>query len=380
MEQLIPFNKPYLTGKETQYIQEAVDTGKISGNGLFTKKCQQFFQEKYGFHKCLLTSSCTDALEMSAILLNLKEGDEVIMPSYTFVSTANAFVLRGAKIVFADSMKENPNIDAEKIESLITSKTKAIVPVHYAGIACDMDKIMELASKYNLMVIEDAAQAIDSYFIGKDGVKKALGSIGHLAAFSFHETKNIISGEGGMLVINDSQFDNRAEIIWEKGTNRSAFFRGETDKYGWVDIGSSFLPSEIVAAFLWAQLENLEDIQNTRKKHWHKYNDLLSTWAAQNDIKLPFIPEYGTNNAHMFYLVCNSLDQRTRLINHLKNNGILSVFHYLSLHKSPFYHLKHDGRELPETDNYSDTLIRLPLYYTLSEDDLNQIINSLTSV
>ena len=379
MEQNIPFNKPYLTGKETSYIHDAVNTGKISGNGSFTKKCQQFFQETYGFHKCLLTSSCTDALEMCAILLNIKEGDEIIMPSYTFVSTANAFVLRGAKIVFVDSMKENPNMDAEKIEELITSKTKAIVPVHYAGIACDMDKIMELAQKYNLIVIEDAAQAIDSYFTGKDGVKKPLGSIGHLSAFSFHETKNIISGEGGMLVINDAQFDNRAEIIWEKGTNRSAFFRGETDKYGWVDIGSSFLPSEIIAAFLWAQLENLTDIQTTRKQHWQKYNEELSTWAAQNDIKLPFIPSYGTNNAHMYYLVCNSLEQRTRLINHLKNNGILAVFHYLSLHKSPFYHSKHDGRELPETDNYSDTLIRLPLYYTLSEDDMNQIINSLTT-
>jgi dTDP-4-amino-4,6-dideoxygalactose transaminase len=379
MEQNIPFNKPYLTGKETLYIHEAVNTGKISGNGLFTKKCQQYFQDTYGFHKCLLTSSCTDALEMCAILLNINEGDEIIMPSYTFVSTANAFVLRGAKIVFVDSMKENPNMDAEKIEELITSKTKAIVPVHYAGIACDMDKIMELALKYNLIVIEDAAQAIDSYFTGKDGVKKPLGSIGHLSAFSFHETKNIISGEGGMLVINDSQFDNRAEIIWEKGTNRSAFFRGETDKYGWVDIGSSFLPSEIIAAFLWAQLENLTDIQTTRKQHWLKYNEELSTWAAQNDIKLPFIPSYGTNNAHMYYLVCNSLEQRTGLINHLKNNGILAVFHYLSLHKSPFYHSKHDGRELPQTDNYSDTLLRLPLYYTLSEDDMNQIINSLTT-
>ena len=242
---MTPFNKPYLTGKETIYIEDTVKSGHISGNGKYTKMCQTFFENKYGFKKCLLTTSCTDALEMAAILINLKEGDEVIMPSYTFVSTSNAFVLRGAKIVFADSYSDNPNIDADAIEALITPKTKAIVPVHYAGIACDMDKIMELATKYNLFVVEDAAQAIDSFYTGKDGIKKALGSIGHLAAFSFHETKNIIAGEGGMLAINDAQFTDRAEIIWEKGTNRSAFFRGTVDKYGWVDIGSSFLPSEI---------------------------------------------------------------------------------------------------------------------------------------
>ena len=241
---MIPFNKPYFTGKETEYIKEAVASGHISGNGKYTKKCQQFFEEKYGFKKTLLTTSCTDALEMAAILINLKEGDEVIMPSYTFVSTANAFVLRGAKIVFADSLPNHPNMDCYTLEALITPKTKVIVPVHYAGVACDMDVIMALAKKHNLIVVEDAAQAIDSYYTGKDGIKKPLGSIGHLAAFSFHETKNIISGEGGMLAINDEQFINRAEIIWEKGTNRSAFFRGEVDKYGWVDIGSSFLPSD----------------------------------------------------------------------------------------------------------------------------------------
>jgi dTDP-4-amino-4,6-dideoxygalactose transaminase len=257
---MIPFNKPYLTGKEVHYMYEAVNTGKISGNGLFTQKCQTFFEDKYGFKKALLTSSCTDALEMAAILCDIHPGDEVIIPSYTFVSTANAFVLRGAKIVFADSMSLNPNIDADKIESLITPKTKVIVPVHYAGIACDMEKIMSIALKHNLWVVEDSAQAIDSYFTFSDGTVKALGSIGHLAAFSFHETKNIISGEGGMLAINDDQFTTRAEIIWEKGTNRSSFFRGEVNKYGWVDVGSSFLPSEITAAFLWAQLEELENI------------------------------------------------------------------------------------------------------------------------
>jgi dTDP-4-amino-4,6-dideoxygalactose transaminase len=373
---IIPFNKPYLTGKETHYIYEAVSSCKISGNGIFTKKCQTFFEKNYGFKKCLLTTSCTDALEMAAILINIKEGDEVIMPSYTFVSTANAFVLRGAKIIFADSNKDNPNIDVNSIEALITPKTKAIIPVHYAGIACDMDAIMDLANKYNLYVIEDAAQAIDSYYTGKDGIKKALGSIGHLAAFSFHETKNIISGEGGMLAINDIQFSDRAEIIWEKGTNRSAFFRGEVDKYGWVDIGSSFLPSEIIAAFLWAQLENLETIQNQRKNHWNNYNKKLNSFTKQNNIQLPVIPSFATNNAHMFYLICENLEQRTTILEKLKSNGILAVFHYISLHKSPFYMKNHDGRILPYTDKYTDCLIRLPLYYDLNTDEvIEKLIN-----
>ncbi len=365
---MIPFNKPYLTGKETQYIEEAVKSGKISGNGIFTKKCQEFFETNYGIKKALLTTSCTDALEMVAILINIQEGDEIIMPSYTFVSTANAFVLRGAKIVFADSRKDHPNIDETKIESLITKRTKAIVPVHYAGVACEMDSIMDLAKKHNLFVIEDAAQAIDSYFIGKDGVKKALGSIGHLAAFSFHETKNIIAGEGGLLAINDEQFINRAEIIWEKGTNRSSFFRGEVDKYGWVDVGSSFLPSEIIAAFLWAQLENLEKIQTKRKEIWNNYFATLNDWANENEIELPRIPDYATNNAHMFYLVCKNLEQRTQLIEKLKSNDIMAVFHYISLHKSPFYQDKHDGRTLSQTDNFTDKLVRLPLFYELVDD------------
>lgn len=371
---MIPFNKPYLTGNETKYIEEAVKSGKISGNGKYTQKCQHFFEEKYGFKKTLLTTSCTDALEMAAILINIKEGDEVIMPSYTFVSTANAFVLRGANIVFADSRKDHPNIDETKIEALITSKTKAIVPVHYAGVACEMDTIMDLAIKYNLFVIEDAAQAIDSFYKGRDGIKKALGSIGHLAAFSFHETKNIISGEGGMLAINDEQFINRAEIIWEKGTNRSSFFRGEVDKYGWVDIGSSFLPSEIIAAFLWAQLENLENIQSVRKSHWESYNLKLKDWAEKNEIQLPKIPSYATNNAHMFYLVCKSLEQRSELIEHLKKNEILAVFHYLSLNSSPFYMEKHDDRNLIESDRYADCLLRLPLYYELDTEIIVQNI------
>lgn len=365
---MIPFNKPYLTGNETKYIEEAVKSGKISGNGIFTKKCQHFFESNYGIKKALLTTSCTDALEMAAILINIKEGDEVIMPSYTFVSTANAFVLRGAKIIFADSRKDHPNIDETKIESLITSKTKAIVPVHYAGVACEMDTIMALAQKHKLFVIEDAAQAIDSFYTGKDGVKRALGSIGHLAAFSFHETKNIISGEGGLLAINDEQFINRAEIIWEKGTNRSSFFRGEVDKYGWVDMGSSFLPSEIIAAFLWAQLENLEKIQTKRKEIWEGYFLKLKTWADKNEINLPILPNYATNNAHMFYLVCKDLNQRTKLIEYLKEKEILAVFHYISLHKSPFYSSKYEGKQLLETDRFTDTIVRLPLFYELNFD------------
>jgi dTDP-4-amino-4,6-dideoxygalactose transaminase len=374
---MTPFNKPFLTGKETAYIADAVASGKISGNGKYTQLCQNYFQNKYGFKKCLLTTSCTDALEMAAILLDIQPGDEVIMPSYTFVSTANAFVLRGAKIVFADSMELNPNMDATSIESLITSKTKAIVPVHYAGIACDMDAIMDLATKYNLFVVEDAAQAIDSYHIGKDGIKKPLGGIGHLAAFSFHETKNIISGEGGMFVVNDPQFALRAEIIWEKGTNRSAFFRGEVDKYGWVDVGSSFLPSEIVAAFLWAQLEHLEEIQNKRKSIWSKYWYGLQTLQEKGVLKLPLVPKYATNNAHMFYVVCKNLEHRTSLIDELKKENIHAVFHYLSLHKSPFYHQKHDGRDLLNTDFYSDTLVRLPIYYELEELEVIKIIQSI---
>lgn len=371
---MIPFNKPYLTGKETEYIHDAVSTGKISGNGKYTRMCQSFFEERFGFKKCLLTTSCTDALEMAALLIGIQPGDEVIMPSYTFVSTANAFVLRGATIVFADSCQDSPNMDASSLAALITPKTKAIVPIHYAGIACDMDTIMELAQAHGLYVIEDAAQAIDSYYIGKNGIKRALGSIGHLAAFSFHETKNIISGEGGMLAINDLQFADRAEIIWEKGTNRSAFFRGEVDKYGWVDVGSSFLPSEIIAAFLWAQLENMQSIQETRTKHWNNYFTRLSQWAGANGITLPMIPQSATNNAHMFYLVCNSLEQRSVIIEKLKANGILSVFHYISLHESPFYKDRHDGRKLPNSQRYTNTLLRLPMYFEL---DTNIVIDNL---
>jgi len=386
---MIPFNKPYLTGKETYYIEQAVKSGKISGNGMFTQKCQQFFEERYGFKKCLLTTSCTDALEMAAILCNIESGNEVIIPSNTFVSTALAFVRQGAKIVFADSMTNHPNIDANKIEALITSRTKVIVPVHYAGVSCDMDKIMELADKYNLLVVEDAAQAVDSYYLEqrakskeqrqKNQESRPLGSIGHMAAFSFHETKNIISGEGGMLAINDERFIQRAEIIWEKGTNRAEFFRGEVNKYGWVDIGSSFLPSEVIAAFLWAQIENLENIQNRRKLLWQLYHEGLKPLADKEYFKLPEIPEYATNNAHLFYLVCNSLFERSMLIDYLKENGILAVFHYLSLHSSDYYTSKHDGRELAHCDKFANCLVRLPLFYELKEESVFKIVNIISN-
>ncbi len=386
----LPFNIPHLTGKEAHYMYQAVAEGKLSGNGAFTKKCQQFFEERYGFKKCLLTTSCTDALEMAAILCDIQPGDEVIVPSYTFVSSALAFVREGAKIVFADSMASNPNIDAEKIESLITPRTKVIVPVHYAGVACDMDRIMEIAEKHNLIVVEDAAQAIDSYY--KD---RPLGAIGHLSAFSFHETKNIIAGEGGMLCINDERFIRRAEIIWEKGTNRAEFFRGEVNKYGWVDTGSSFLPSEVIAAFLWAQLEHLDDIQSRRKHLWDLYytnlssisslvgkseGDSLPLMGEQGGGFLPVIPSYATNNAHMFYLVCNNLEQRSALIKHLKDNGVLAVFHYLSLHSSPYYQDKHDGRVLPECDRYADCLVRLPMYYDLKDEEVIGICTLIKKV
>lgn len=371
---MIPFNKPYLTGKEAHYIYQAVYSLKISGNGMFTKRCQAFFENIYGFKKCLLTTSCTDALEMTALLMELKKGDQIILPSYTFVSTANAFVLHGADLVFADSEKETPNIDAEGIEELITPKTKAIVVVHYGGVACDMEKIMNIANKHHLFVIEDAAHAIDSYY-----KNKPLGSFGHFATFSFHETKNITSGEGGMLVINDERFIERAEIIWEKGTNRAAFFRGEVDKYNWVDIGSSYLPSEVVAAFLYAQIENLQDIQNKRKEIWNYYFERLKPLEKEGFISLPFIPAHCWQNGHLFYVTLKNINQRLSFIDFLKQKGIQTVFHYLSLHNSPFYKNKHDGRKLVFSDQYSDLLTRLPLFYELGISEQEYICKSINS-
>ena len=372
---MIPFNKPFLTGKEAHYMYQAVYTGKLSGNGVFTKKCQQFFEEKYGFKKCIMTTSGTDALEMAAILCDVKPGDEVIVPSYTFVSSALAFVRQGAKIVFADSYENNPNIDADKIEFLITDKTKVIVPVHYAGVACDMDKIMDIANRYNLFVVEDAAQAIDSYYKGKP-----LGGIGHFGCFSFHETKNVTAGgEGGLLCVNDERFIRRAEIIWEKGTNRAEFFRGMVNKYGWVDTGSSFLPSEINSAFLWAQLEDLEKIQSRRKAIWSLYHEGLKDLAIKGFFTMPNMPDYATNNAHMFYLVCRSLEERTYLIAYLKEKGIGAVFHYLSLHLSDYYKENHEGEipELPNCDKFADRLVRLPMFFELKDEEVLFIINAI---
>lgn len=376
---MIGFNRPHLTGKEAHYMYQAVMIGHLSGNGEYTKKCQAFFQERYGFKKCLLTTSGTDALEMCAMLCDLKPGDEVIIPSYTFVSTALAFLREGAKVVFADSMKRNPNLDVESLESLITPRTKVIVPVHYAGVACDMDAIMAIANKHNLLVVEDAAQAIDSYYTSNFTHQKLpLGGIGHLSAFSFHETKNITAGgEGGLLVVNDERFIRRAEILWEKGTNRAEFFRGAVNKYGWVDMGSSFLPAEINAAFLWAQLENLNEIQNKRKALWETYYELLKPLAEKGYFSLPDLPEYASNNAHMFYLVCRNLEERTNLIKFLKEHEIQAVFHYLSLHSSEYYKDKHDGRDLPECDRYMDTLVRLPLFYDLSNEEVEHICETV---
>lgn len=368
---MIPFNKPYCSGRELKYMEEVCHSMTMSGNGQFTKKCHQFFEEKYGFKKCLLATSGTDALEMCAMLCDLKAGDEVIIPSYTFVSTALAFLREGARVVFVDSGAENPNVRAEDIEPLITDKTKVIAVVHYAGVACDMDAIMALAEKHNLLVVEDAAHSVDSFYKGKP-----LGGIGHLGAFSFHETKNISSGEGGMLVVNDERFIRRSEIIWEKGTNRAEFYRGMVNKYGWCDMGSSFLPSEFNAAYLWAQLEQLDDIQNKRKHIWQKYDEGLRG-KVDSKIKLPVLPDYATNNAHMFYMVCPSLDYRTKLMSFLKKNDIQTTFHYLPLHSSTYYKDKHDGRELKNCDRYGDCLVRLPLFYELTDAEVQKVIECI---
>jgi dTDP-4-amino-4,6-dideoxygalactose transaminase len=369
---MIPFNKPYLHGRELVYIAQAVASGKISGDGVFTKKCHQFFEGRYGFAKTLMTTSCTDALEMCALLLKIKEGDEVIVPSFTFVSSANAFALRGAKLVFADSEFDNPNIAVSEIARLITPRTRAIVVVHYAGVACEMDPIIKLASTHGIALIEDAAQAIDSQYNGKP-----LGTLGALSAFSFHETKNVISGEGGLLAINDPAYITRAEILREKGTNRSSFFRGEVDKYGWVEIGSSFLPSDIISAYLYAQLESLDVIQSRRKAIWQRYWDRLSPEVELYGIKLPSIPEWATNNAHMFYLVCDNLRQRSALIGMLKEEGIHAVFHYLSLHNSPYFKGQYHDAPLPNSDRFSDCLVRLPLFYELTDSQCDEICDSV---
>ena len=370
----IPFNTPHVTGREAYHLSEAAILGHLAGNGRYTQLCQGFLEERYGFRKALLTTSCTDALELAALILGIVPGDEVIMPSYTFVSTANAFALRGAKIVFADSNPLNPNIDAGTLAGLINEKTRAIVAVHYGGIACDMQAIMALAAKHRLFVVEDAAQCVDAFYNDLP-----LGSFGHLAAFSFHETKNINSGEGGMLVVNDASLIERAEIAREKGTNRTAFSRGEVEKYEWVSLGSSFLPNELTAAFLYGQLEHLDIIQQNRMEIWQRYRNLLSPLEEKGYIGLPYVPDYAAHNAHLFYITANSQAERDQLLNHLAGQGIHAVFHYLSLHSSPYFSNKHDGRELPDAVRYASTLIRLPLFFGLNEDETGYIAAGIKS-
>ena len=365
---MIPFNKPYMTGRELVYIQQAVEGGKISGDGMFTRKCHDWLEQRLGSGRAFLTTSCTDALEAAALLCDVMPGDEVIMPSYTFVSTANAFVLRGARVRFIDSEADHPNMDAKLIAEVVNERTRIIVPVHYAGMSCDMDLITEIATRHGLRVVEDAAQAIDSYHRGRP-----LGTLSDLAAFSYHETKNIISGEGGSLHVNDPALVGRAEIVREKGTNRSSFFRGEVDKYGWVDMGSSYLPSDVTAAFLFAQFEACDQIQARRRAIWADYWDRLAPLQAAGDLQLPRIPEYATNNAHMFYIVCPSLAVRSALIEHLKAAGVMAVFHYQSLHASRYFRSQHDGRSLQQADRYTDCLLRLPLYYELTEAQVDHI-------
>jgi dTDP-4-amino-4,6-dideoxygalactose transaminase len=368
------FNRPPYTGNEEQYILASMKSSKISGDGEFTKKCESWFEKTLECKKVLLTPSCTHALEMAAILLDIKEDDEVIMPSYTFVSTANAFVLRGAKIIFVDIKPDTMNIDETKIEVAITNKTKAIVPVHYAGVACEMDTIMDIAIRHNLFVVEDAAQAINSSY-----KSKALGTIGHLGAFSFHETKNITSaGEGGLLIINDEKFIERAEIIREKGTNRSLFFRGMVDKYSWVDIGSSYLMNDVSAAYLWGQLEKIDKIQNDRLKSWNLYHEGLKDLEKHGYIELPTIHKECTNNAHMFYIKVKDLETRTNLLAYLKDNDIVAIFHYVPLHSSIAGEKfgKFNGKDTYTTKE-SERLIRLPIYYRLNKNDINKIIRKI---
>lgn len=372
----IPFNVPYLTHKESEYIQQVLQSRKLAGIGVFTQKCQAFFEKHYGIQRALLTNSCTDALELCASLLDLKEGDEVIVPSYTFVSTASAFALRGAKIVFCDSRKDHPGMDEEQIEALITSRTRAIVPVHYAGVACNMEKILQLAKKHQLFVIEDASHAIDSFFTFSDGTKKALGSIGDLGTFSFHATKNISSGQGGLLAINNISFIERAEIMWQNGTNRASFLKGNVDKYSWQDLGSSYYPAEIIAAFLWAQLEKLEHIQQTRVKQWEYYSQELQALS----VSLPYIPPYATNNGHIYYLLAPSLDTRDELIAQLAALGISSAFHYSPLHSSDYYRKKYDSSPLPQAERYGKQLLRLPLFVELSMEQQEFICASFKAI
>ena len=368
----ISYNKPFIVGKELDYINDAVERGHLSGDGEYTRKCHAWLEEKFAIHKALLTHSCTAALEMSALLCDIKPGDEVIMPSYTFVSTANAFVLRGAKPVFVDIREDTLNINEKLIEQAITSRTKAIVPVHYAGVGCEMDTIMEIARKHELMVVEDAAQGLDAYYKGR-----ALGSIGDLGCFSFHETKNYISGEGGALAVNDEKLVRQAEIIREKGTNRVEFFRGEVDKYTWQSVGSSYLPSELTAAFLYAQLECADNVTGKRLALWYRYYNELLPLSRNGYFTVPYIPEYCRHNGHLFYCLMKDSEMRDNFLHFMKDNGILAIFHYVPLHLSPMAESMKLKRHLPVTENIAERLVRLPIYYSLNEDQQNYIINKI---
>lgn len=367
---MISFNIPPFAGTELNYVQQAIDAHKICGDGMFTKKCNKWLEERFGAQKVLLTTSGTTALDMAALMCDLKPGDEVILPSFTFSSTATAFVLAGATLVFVDVRPDTMNIDETKIEAAITEKTKVIVPVHYAGVACEMDTIMAIAKKYNLKVVEDAAQGVMSTYKGK-----ALGTIGDFGCFSFHETKNYSMGEGGALIINDPVYNERAEILREKGTNRSKFFRGQVDKYTWVDFGDSYLPSDMNAAYLWAQLEKADEINNDRLATWNAYNEAFKPLEAAGKVELPAIPDACVHNAHMYYLKCKDLEERTRLIDYLKENDIQSVFHYVPLHSAPagLKFGRFDGKDIYTTSE-SDRLLRLPMYFGLSMSDRNKVI------
>jgi dTDP-4-amino-4,6-dideoxygalactose transaminase len=364
----IPFNRPFLTGREEGRIAEALLKRKLAGDGDFTKLCHAMLRERFSFPGCLLTTSCTDALELSALLLDIKPGDEVIVPAYTFVSSANAFALRGARIIFADSLADNPNLDPAEVDKLITKKTRAIVPVHYAGVACDMDTLEHIAADRGIALVEDAAQAVASYHRGRP-----LGGIGRFGALSFHETKNIIAGEGGLFMCRDREDARRAEIVREKGTDRSAFLRGDVDKYGWVELGSSFLPSELIAAFLVSQLEDLDDIQGRRIAAWERYQTNLASTLAGLSVGLPDIPHWATNNAHMFYLVCRSEDERNGLIRHLRERDIHAASHYISLEKSKYFQSQHDGRSLTNSAKFTDRLVRLPLFAELTPAEVDRV-------
>jgi dTDP-4-amino-4,6-dideoxygalactose transaminase len=371
----IPFNKPCLSGNEMKYIAEAISLGHIAGDGSFTRRCRDFLQHQLGVTSALLTTSCTHALEMAALLLDIGPGDEVIVPSFTFVSTVNAFVLRGAKPVFADIRPDTLNLDERLLETLITPRTKAIVPVHYAGVGCAMDVITEIAARHGIAVVEDNAHGLFARYQGR-----LLGTFGGMATQSFHETKNIICGEGGALLINDRQYVERAEILREKGTDRSRFFRGQVDKYTWVDVGSSYLPSDVLAAFLYAQLESYEVINNKRAIIWRHYRQALDSWASAHQVQLPYVPEIAEHSNHMFYLLLPTLDDRQALIAHLKAQGILAVFHYLPLHLSSMgLRLGGQSGQCPVTERVSDCLVRLPLYNDLSEAEQNAVVEAVVS-